>query len=116
MKWHVIKFVKNYLIFMYIRWPKRDAKLRISYKRKEVSRLVFKGLLSSHIFGSSSKIFFFKNFQYCFSKKSSNSFYRRSCLLTGSARSVFQMFKLSRIQSKAKASHGFLIGLRKSSF
>jgi small subunit ribosomal protein S14 len=100
---------------MMIRWPKRDASLRIFYKRSEISKLVLKSLLASSSFFFSEKVFFYKAFQK-FSFKSSISFYRRSCLITGSSRSVFKMFKLSRNQSKAKASHGYIVGLRKSSF
>jgi ribosomal protein S14 len=51
-----------------------------------------------------------------FDKYSSVSFFKRSCLLTGHARSVFRRFKLVRHQAKFYGSHGFIVGLRKASF
>jgi succinate dehydrogenase (ubiquinone) iron-sulfur subunit len=98
-----------------IRWPKRDASLRILYKNSEVSKLVIKSLLASSLFSLEDKIFFFKRLQK-YSFKSSISFYNRSCLFTGHSRSVFRLFKLSRHQAKYCASSGILTGLRKSSF
>jgi ribosomal protein S14 len=98
-----------------IRWPKRDASLRILYKNSEVSKILLKSLLASSFFSLEDKVFFFKRFQK-YSFKSSISFYRRSCLFNGHSRSVFRLFKLSRHQAKSCASNGFLIGLRKSSF
>lgn len=53
---------------------------------------------------------------YIFSKNSSISKYKSSCLFSHYGRVVFRKFKLSRHFSKRFASHGFLLGFRKSSF
>lgn len=49
---------------------------------------------------------------------SSNSFVsiKNRCVITGSARSCYSFFKLSRIQLKNKALTGLIFGLRKSSW
>lgn len=98
-----------------IRWPKRDSRFRLLYYNSELSKLVLKSLLASSFFFTEDKMFFFFKFQR-YSFKSSISFYSRSCLFTGHARSVFKLFKLCRHQAKYCASNGFLTGLRKSSF
>jgi ribosomal protein S14 len=49
-------------------------------------------------------------------KKSSISFFRRSCLITGNCRSVSRKFKMVRHFCKHYASYGLISGLRKSSF
>jgi len=96
-------------------WPNRDAKLRILFFRSEVSKMVLRSLLSSCFFEFMDKIFFYRSFQR-FSFRSSISFYRRSCLLTGHTRSVFRLFKLCRHQVKSLSSFGQVVGFRKASF
>ncbi len=98
-----------------IRWPKRDARLRLCYLTTELNKLILRGLLSNCDFCFFDRVFFFK----CFNKyffKFSISFFRNSCLFTGNARSVFRLFRLCRHSAKACASNGSLIGMRKSSF
>lgn len=51
-----------------------------------------------------------------FLKQASTSFFRRSCLLLGTCRSVFRFFKMSRYKCRYYASNGFFTGLRKASF
>ena len=97
------------------KWTKRDARLRVFYVYSEISKLVLKGLLASNFLSAEDKFFFFLKFKR-FSFKNSLSYYSRSCLFTGHARSVFRIFRLSRHQAKYCASNGFLTGLRKSSF
>ena len=99
-----------------IRWPNRDARLRLCYLPTELNKLVLRGLLAnSSSFCFFDRVFFFKRLaKYFF--KFSISFFRNSCLFTGNARSVFRLFKLCRHSAKACASNGSLIGMRKSSF
>jgi len=76
---------------------------------------MLKSLLFSEQFAFFFRIYFFQIFR-GFSKYSSTSFYRRYCIFTGYAKSVFRFFKLSRHQCKRFASNGYLMGMRKSSF
>ena len=77
--------------------------------------MVLRSLLSSYFFCFTDKIFFYRSFQR-FSFRSSIALYRRSCILTGHARSVFRLFKICRHQVRFLSSFGQIIGLRKSSF
>jgi ribosomal protein S14 len=81
----------------------------------ELRKNCAKGILSNKyaIFKS---LNFFRRVSKILLKKTSISFYRRSCLMTGNCRSVSRKFKMVRHFCKAYASSGFLIGLRKASF
>lgn len=96
-------------------WFKKDAKIRVYYKRYEIQKMILKSLMISTDYPLKYKFLFNKNF-YIYSKKSAISMYRTSCMLSGWGRATFREFKLSRHFSKKYASNGFLLGLRKSSF
>lgn len=100
--------VKNY------GWHVRDKSLRKHYKKHELKKNVIKSLLfftkNPNLRLSLIKVF------YNITKKSSISNYRTSCMFSGSGRSVFRKFKLSRHFIKYLASEGLLMGFRKSSF
>jgi ribosomal protein S14 len=85
--------------------------------KKELKKNLIKYFLSNQYNNfKSNKIikFIYRNKFYY--KYSSISFFRRSCLISGNCRSVFQFFKLSRYLCKYYASNGYIVGLRKASF
>jgi ribosomal protein S14 len=98
-----------------IGWIKKDHNIRKLYGKYEIKKLVFKSLLYNVNYTFSFKLYF-DNFYKKFSYNSSISKYRTSCIFHGNSRSVFRKFKLSRDLAKKFASHGFITGLKKSSF
>jgi ribosomal protein S14 len=98
-----------------IGWIKKDRNLRQSYVKYEIKKLTLKSLLYNVNYPFFFKLYF-DNFYKKFPYNSSISKYRTSCMFHGNSRSVFKRFKLSRDVSKNLASHGYLTGLKKSSF
>lgn len=100
---------------MAVFWYKRDKNFRKYLYNNEINKLILKSLLSNKLFKINEKIYFGLIFSK-YTKKSSITFYRRFCIITGNSRSVFRRFKMVRHWCKSFASNGALIGLRKSSF
>jgi small subunit ribosomal protein S14 len=93
----------------------KDNRRRLNSKRFELRNKI-NNFLSINSFLPFQKRNFF-NFK--LNKISSyNSFVsiKNRCVVTGSAKSCYSFFKLSRIQLKNKALNGFIFGLRKSSW
>lgn len=103
------------VILRNFKWSFRDKKIRKYYGKFEINKNILRSLLSSKFYPIIYKFYFSKMF-YIFSKNSSISKYKSSCLFSHYGRVVFRKFKLSRHFSKRFASHGFLLGFRKSSF
>lgn len=96
-----------------------------NFKKYKINQMISKELKKNLIkFFLSNKYNEFKskkiiNFIYrnkIYNKFSSISFFRRSCIQSGSCRSVSRHFKLSRYLCRYYASNGFFSGLRKASF
>lgn len=98
-----------------IGWIKKDRNLRQSYVKYEIKKLTLKSLLYNVNYPFFFKLYF-DNFYKKFPYNSSIAKYRTSCMFHGNSRSVFKRFKLSRDVAKNLASHGYLTGLKKSSF
>jgi len=94
---------------------KKDVKSRNFYNLYEIDKTLLKSLLSYFHSQHKSRYYLF-DLMRRFRQKASLSFIRRSCVLSGYTKSVFQKFKLSRHSGKFLASNGYLIGYRKSSF
>lgn len=98
-----------------INWRKHDKKNREIFLNYEIKKLILKSLLYNVFYPFFYKLYFdfiFKKFPF----KSSISKYRTSCMFLGNSRSIFRRFKLSRYMCKRYGAHGYLIGLKKSSF
>ena len=94
----------------------RDRNLRKNYRVNiEISKNVLKSLLQSENYLFTFRLYFSKMF-YIFKSSSAISKYSTYCVFSNSGRTVYRQFKLSRLFCKYFASHGFLLGLRKSSF
>jgi ribosomal protein S14 len=99
---------------MGINWIKNDKNYRKNYFKFEIKKIVLKSLLyNNNTFIL--KLYFDKYFKK-FSKYTSISQCRTNCLFLKNSRSIFKRFKMSRHIAKKYASHGFLTGLKKSSF
>lgn len=105
------------LLINSINWLTKDKGNRKLFKKLEIKKLVLKSLLfNTHKdAGIKKKLYYDKKFKN-FNTKGSISRCRTSCMFLGNTRSVFRRFKLSRHAAKKYASHGFIPGLRKSSF
>lgn len=97
-------------------WCLRDKNMRKTYG---IDNEIIKNLLRSLLCSNNSiiryKLYFSKIF-YLFSRTAAISRYRKSCTFSNNGRVIFRDFKLSRSFCKYYASHGYLLGLRKSSF
>jgi len=92
-----------------------DRNLRKSYSKGEISKNILKSLLQSDNYIFNYRLYFSKMF-YIFKSSSAISRYSTSCSFSNSGRTVYRQFKFSCLFCKYFASHGFLLGLRKSSF
>ena len=99
----------------YLIFNKKEYKNRFFFIKYELKKLALKALLSSFFFKRKKKYYWQKRY-FFFGKKYSLTYYRNRCLINNWSRSVFRMFKMSRHQSKAFSSFGFVCGLRKASF
>lgn len=98
-----------------ISWINKDKKNRKLFFKFEIKKLILKSLLYNIEYPFFYKLYFDNNFKK-FSFKSSISKNRKYCMFLGNSRCIFQRFKLSRHSCKKYASHGFISGLKKSSF
>lgn len=81
----------------------------------EIRKNILKSLISTTKYPLEFKFYFTMHF-YRFPAKSSISKFKSFCIYSNHGRCIFRSFKLSRHSSKDLASHGFMLGLRKSSF
>lgn len=101
-------------------WVYSDKYKRLIFFRREFFRNVLKAMKSNFLYPDSSlihykRVLYFK----IFSKNSVNShlaFFRRSCLRSGTGKSVYRKFKYSRHEAKRLFFKGYLTGISKSSY
>ena len=110
----IVKLFKFILIMMK-KLIKKDKKIRKIFKQHEFKRKIFKFLNSNRCLDNfklrSNIILEFSKLP----KKSSKSFIKNRCILTGRSRSVFRFFKISRIKLRELGNVGDLPGIKKAS-
>ena len=94
---------------------KKNIKQRYLFKFFEKKRLIYK-IITKNLYltkkvriGAQQKWFFFQ-------KNSSLTRIKNLCILTGRSKSVYRLFKISRIQLRKLASNGCLPGISKYSW
>ena len=94
---------------------KKNIKQRYLFKTFEKNRLVLK-ILSKNL--NIQKILRWKLQQkwFFFHQNASTTRIKNLCILTGRSKSVYRLFKLSRLQFRKLASNGFLPGISKYSW
>ena len=94
---------------------KKNIKQRYLFKTFEKNRLVLK-ILSKNL--NIQKILRWKLQQkwFFFHQNTSTTRIKNLCILTGRSKSVYRLFKLSRLQFRKLASNGFLPGISKYSW
>lgn len=103
------------MVFLNFRF-KKDFKYRSLFFKYEFIKSFLKFLMSNkYIVSSKLKLFFFILF-YNLSHHSSLCFIKNRCLVSGSTRSVFRFFKLSRWEIKKLGVSCEILGLKKSSW
>ena len=93
----------------------RDEKIRKIFRKTEIKKNVLKSLLSSYEYNFNYRLYFTKKFS-IFSKSTSISFYKNSCMIRKAGHVVFRDLKLGRNCAKFYASEGYLVGFRRASF
>ncbi len=94
---------------------KKNIKQRYLFKKLEKKRLILKiisknfNLCKNLRWKSQQKWFFFN-------QNSSLTRIKNLCVLTGRSKSIYRLFKISRIQLRKLASEGFLPGVSKYSW
>ncbi len=94
---------------------KKNIKQRYLFKNLEKKRLIYKiisknTLLEKKIRLKAQQKWFF------FNQNSSLTRIKNICVLTGRTRSIYRLFKMSRVQLRKLASIGFLPGISKISW
>lgn len=103
------------IILRSVRWPKKELKKRILYKKFEIKKIVLKSLLNNFFYNFRYKLFFTSIFQ-SLPIDSSTSRFRTYCMYQLQGKSIFKFFKLSRHMVRLHANIGLINGFRKSSF
>lgn len=93
----------------------KDKKSRVRFARVEFKKFLLNYLLNSSLNEENKKLVYVRYMKRQKYKNSLSHIYKR-CLINFRARSVFRMFKMSRIQIKHYAGFGQVIGLTKSSW
>jgi len=94
---------------------KKNIKQRYLFKNLEKKRLIYKIIsknlnLQKNIRWKAQQKWFF------FNQNSSLTRIKNICTLTGRSKSIYRLFKISRIQLRKLASEGFLPGVSKYSW
>lgn len=94
---------------------KKNIKQRYTFKDFEKKRLILK-IISKNL--NIEKDLRWKLYQkwFFFNSNSSITRIKNLCILTGRSKSVYRLFKISRIQLRKLASEGFLPGVSKYSW
>jgi small subunit ribosomal protein S14 len=94
---------------------KKNIKQRYTFKDFEKKRLILK-IISKNL--NIEKDLRWKLYQkwFFFNSNSSITRIKNLCVLTGRSKSVYRLFKISRIQLRKLASEGFLPGVSKYSW
>jgi small subunit ribosomal protein S14 len=94
----------------------RDQKRRVLVEKTELKKKILKSLLyNRNLVNLQEK----RSFMYAMAKFPTNSSIVRiknRCILTGRSRSVFSLFKLSRLSFRKLASFGYIPGVSKASW
>lgn len=96
-------------------WILKNQKIIQKLGKYEIRKHILKSLISSNNYPLNYKFYFIMHF-YKFPKNISISKLKSFCIFSNYGRCIFRQFKMSRHSSKYLASHGFMLGLRKSSF
>jgi small subunit ribosomal protein S14 len=94
---------------------KKNIKQRYTFKDLEKKRLILK-IISKNL--NIEKDLRWKLYQkwFFFNSNSSITRIKNLCVLTGRSKSIYRLFKISRIQLRKLASEGFLPGVSKYSW
>jgi small subunit ribosomal protein S14 len=89
-----------------------DHKLRVKFKKKELDllflHLIYKNTTIPYLYKKNCNFYQLNKMDF-FSK------IQNICIVTGRSRSVYKIFKISRIMLRQLGSKGLILGLRKSS-
>lgn len=94
---------------------KKNITQRYLFQQQEKQRLIFKAITQNVTLGNQLRWKTQKKFLQS-PNNSSVTRIKNRCIITGRARSVYRLFKLSRIQLRKLAASGFLPGLSKYSW
>ena len=98
-----------------IRKINRNFSIYFFFKQNEIFKLVLKSFIVGYKNFFFSKYFFIKKLNLLKNIKYSLSYIYKICLFTGRTRSVYNLFRISRINFKLESSFGLILGLKKSS-
>lgn len=94
---------------------KKNIKQRYLFKNLEKKRLIYK-IISKNLNLEKKLRWKIQQKWFFFDKNSSMTRIKNICIFTGRSRSVYRLFKMSRIQLRKLASEGFLPGVSKYSW
>lgn len=93
----------------------RDQKRRRQLAKFELKRLLYKSVSQDRKLTPSDRFEYFLKLSKL-PRNSSKTRIRNRCILTGRARGIYKLFRLSRIAFRELASNGALLGISKSSW
>jgi small subunit ribosomal protein S14 len=91
---------------------KKNIKQRYLFKNLEKKRLIFK-IISKNLNINKDLRWKIQQKWFFFNQNSSITRIKNICVLTGRSKSIYRLFKISRIQLRKLASEGFLPGVSK---
>jgi small subunit ribosomal protein S14 len=94
---------------------KKNIKQRYLFKNLEKKRLTLK-IISKNLYFKKNIRFKIQQKWFFFNQNASLTRIKNLCTLTGRTRSIYRLFKVSRIQLRKLASEGFLPGVSKISW
>ena len=94
---------------------KKNIKQRYLFKNFEKKRLIYKIILNNLNLQKELR-FKIKQKWYIFNRNSSLTRIKNICILTGRSRSIYRLFKISRLKLRQLASNGSLPGVSKYSW
>ena len=94
----------------------KDQKRRLQVAKFEFKRLHYKALTQDRRSLSSDLRYYFYKLLSRLPRNSSKTRIRNRCVITGRGRSVYKLFRISRIAFREYAAQGALIGIKKASW
>jgi small subunit ribosomal protein S14 len=94
---------------------KKNIKQRFIFKNLEKKKLILKILLKNLNIKNNLRFKIQQKLNF-FSQQSSITCIKNICILTGRSKSIYRLFKISRIQLKNLVSKGYLSGVLKYNF
>ncbi len=94
---------------------KKNIKQRYLFKDLEKRRLILK-IISKNLNIQKDLRWKLQQKWFFFNQNSSNTRIKNICILTGRSKSIYRLFKISRIKIRKLASEGFLPGVSKISW